>query len=99
MYKSDCFVFFVLRQTKYEDLKKSVETPKGKQLQQKVSQEKKHLHCACSSQQPCLTFVFFLFCSSQQILQCYIDAVNTVMEPVFQSARLLQAPKVWNSIR
>ncbi|XP_044176473.1 THO complex subunit 2-like isoform X1 [Acropora millepora] len=55
-------------ETKYEDLKKSVETPKGKQLQQK------------------------------QILQCYIDAVNTVMEPVFQSARLLQAPKVWNSI-
>ncbi|KAK2556060.1 THO complex subunit 2 [Acropora cervicornis] len=34
----------------------------------------------------------------EQILQCYIDAVNTVMEPVFQSARLLQAPKVWNSI-
>ncbi|XP_015751467.1 PREDICTED: THO complex subunit 2-like, partial [Acropora digitifera] len=55
-------------ETKYEDLKKSVETPKGKQLQQK------------------------------QILQCYIDVVNTVMEPVFQSARLLQAPKVWNSI-
>ncbi|XP_068717940.1 THO complex subunit 2-like [Montipora capricornis] len=55
-------------ETKYEDLKKAIETPKGKQLQQK------------------------------QILQCYVDAVNVVMDPVFQSARLLQAPKVWNSI-
>ncbi|RMX55597.1 hypothetical protein pdam_00001751, partial [Pocillopora damicornis] len=34
----------------------------------------------------------------KQILQCYIEAVNSAMEPVFQSARLLQAPRVWNSI-
>ena len=35
----------------------------------------------------------------QQILQCYIDAVILVMEPVFQSARTIMAPKIWNSIR
>ena len=41
-------MLFVLRQTKYEDLKKSVETPKGKQLQQKVSQEKKCICIVCA---------------------------------------------------
>lgn len=35
----------------------------------------------------------------QQILQCYIDAVILVMEPVFQNARTIMAPKIWNSIR
>ncbi|CAH3126788.1 unnamed protein product [Porites lobata] len=34
----------------------------------------------------------------KQILQCYIDAVILVMEPVFQSARTIMAPKIWNSI-
>ncbi|CAH3192277.1 unnamed protein product [Porites evermanni] len=34
----------------------------------------------------------------KQILQSYIDAVILVMEPVFQSARTIMAPKIWNSI-
>ncbi|XP_048589854.1 THO complex subunit 2 isoform X3 [Nematostella vectensis] len=36
--------------------------------------------------------------TQKQIYQCYIDAVNLVMEPVVQSARMLQTPKVWNNI-
>ncbi|KAK3752595.1 hypothetical protein QZH41_018789 [Actinostola sp. cb2023] len=36
--------------------------------------------------------------SQKAIYQHYIDAVNAVIEPIVQSARLLQTPKVWNNI-
>ena len=47
---------------------------------------------------PDITHISSFYCF-QQILQCYIDAVILVMEPVFQSARTIMAPKIWNSIR
>ena len=47
---------------------------------------------------PHVTHISSFYCF-QQILQCYIDAVILVMEPVFQSARTIMAPKIWNSIR
>ncbi|XP_028517932.1 THO complex subunit 2 isoform X2 [Exaiptasia diaphana] len=36
--------------------------------------------------------------SQKVIYQHYTDAVNNVMEPIVQSARLLQTAKVWNNI-